>query len=98
MNITDIKIRKTYQDDTRLRAIVSLTIDGDFAVHNIKVIEGSQRMFVAMPSRRDENGTFRDICHPVTAEARAQLESRILTAYTEHIEAQTDHQPHTPIQ
>jgi stage V sporulation protein G len=71
MNITDIKIRKTYQDDTRLRAIVSLTIDGDFAVHNIKVIEGSQRMFVAMPSRRDENGTFRDICHPVTAEARA---------------------------
>ena len=62
MNITNIKIRRTYEDN-RLRALVSLTLEGDFAVHDIKVIEGSERLFVAMPSRRDEQGSFRDICH-----------------------------------
>mgnify|MGYP003227288100 CR=1 FL=1 len=57
MNITNIKIRRTYEDN-RLRALVSLTLEGDFAVHDIKVIEGSERLFVAMPSRRDEQGSF----------------------------------------
>ena len=60
MNITDIRIRKIYED-ARLKALVSVTIDGDLAVHDIKVIEGPERLFVAMPSRKDENGTFRDI-------------------------------------
>ena len=54
MNITDIRIRRTYQD-ARLRAVVSVTIDNDLAIHDIKVIEGPQRLFVAMPSRRDEH-------------------------------------------
>ena len=62
MNITDIRIRKIYED-ARLKALVSVTIDGDLAVHDIKVIEGPERLFVAMPSRKDENGTFRDIAH-----------------------------------
>ena len=65
MNITDIRIRKIYED-ARLKALVSVTIDGDLAVHDIKVIEGPERLFVAMPSRKDENGTFRDIAHPIT--------------------------------
>ena len=73
MNITDIRIRKIY-DDARLKALVSVTIDGDLAVHDIKVIEGPERLFVAMPSRKDENGTFRDIAHPITPEARRVLE------------------------
>ena len=60
MNITDIRIRRTYQD-ARLRAVVSVTIDNDLAIHDIKVIEGPQRLFVAMPSRRDEGGVYRDI-------------------------------------
>ena len=81
MQITDIKIRRTYQD-TRLRALVSL------AVHDIKVIEGPERLFVAMPSRRDENGVFRDIAHPITTGARRQLEDAILSAYAEHMAAQ----------
>ncbi len=85
MNITNIKIRRTYED-SRLRALVSLTLEGDFAVHDIKIIEGSERLFVAMPSRRDEQGTFRDICHPITAEARQTLEDRILTAYREYLD------------
>ena len=84
MNITDIRIRRTYQD-TRLKALVSVTIDNDLAVHDIKVIEGPERLFVAMPSRKDDNGVFRDICHPITPEARATLEGTILQAYHEYL-------------
>ena len=83
MKITDIRIRKTF-DNGRLRALVSLTIDGDFAIHDIKVIDGPERLFVAMPSRRDEQGVFRDICHPITADARNGLESIVLEAYQSH--------------
>lgn len=92
MNITNIKIRRTYED-SRLRALVSLTLEGDFAVHDIKIIEGSERLFVAMPSRRDEQGTFRDICHPITAEARQGMEEKILAAYQEHLAQAAKHQP-----
>ena len=84
MNITDIRIRKICTDG-RLKALVSITVDHDLAVHDIKVIEGPQRLFVAMPSRRDENGTFRDISHPITAEARQQLEEAVLLAYEDHL-------------
>jgi stage V sporulation protein G len=66
--------------------MVSITVDHDFAVHDIKVIEGPERLFVAMPSRKDDNGIFRDVAHPITAEARAVVEERILSAYREHIE------------
>ncbi len=84
MNITDIRIRKLYED-ARLKALVSVTVDGDLAVHDIKVIEGPERLFVAMPSRKDENGTFRDITHPITPEARHTLENAILERYQEAI-------------
>lgn len=84
MTITDIRIRKLY-DEARLKALVSVTIDGDLAVHDIKIIEGPERLFVAMPSRRDETGTFRDIAHPITSTARQTLEEAILTHYHEYI-------------
>lgn len=84
MNITDIRIRKTYTEN-RLRALVSITVDYDLAVHDIKVIEGPERLFVAMPSRKDENGSFRDIAHPITPQARKQLEDAILNAYEQHL-------------
>ena len=84
MNITDIKIRRTYTD-SRMRALVSITVDNDFAVHDIKVIEGDDRLFVAMPSRKEENGTFRDIAHPITATARKTLEDAILQAYQDYL-------------
>lgn len=85
MNITDIRVRRTYQD-TRLRALVSITVDHDLAVHDIKVIEGPERLFVAMPSRKDDSGVFRDIAHPITADSRSIIESRILAAYQEHLD------------
>ena len=89
MNITDIRIRKTYSDN-RLRALVSITVDYDLAVHDIKIIEGTERLFVAMPSRKDENGTFRDISHPITPQARKQLEDAVLQAYQQYITQQQE--------
>lgn len=85
MNITEIKIRKLYNEG-RLRALVSIIIDSDFAVHDIKVIEGPSRVFVAMPSRKEPNGTFRDVTHPITAESRKQLEEAVLEEYKSFIE------------
>ena len=87
MHVTDIRIRRTYQD-SRLKALVSVTVDGDLAVHDIKVIEGPQRLFVAMPSRKDESGTFRDIAHPITPQARKQLEDAVLGAYEQYLAQQ----------
>ena len=80
MNITDTKIRKIFKEGA-LRAIVSVTLDECLAIHDIKVIQGNSRLFVAMPSRQDENGIYRDIIHPIYPEAREKLENEILTAY-----------------
>ncbi|MCL1904336.1 MAG: septation regulator SpoVG [Oscillospiraceae bacterium] len=87
LEISDIRIRKILQEG-RLRAVVSLTIDNSIAVHDIKLVQGDERMFVAMPSRRDEAGTFRDIIHPINPEARSQLETMILKAYDEYLNAE----------
>lgn len=82
MTITDIKIRKIIPTG-RLRGVISVTFDDMFAVHDIKVVQGDERLFVAMPSRRDDNGTFRDIVHPITMQARGEIEGRILDAFKE---------------
>jgi stage V sporulation protein G len=84
MTITDIKIRKIIPDG-RLRAVISITIDNMLAVHDIKVVQGEERLFVAMPSRKDESNNFRDIVHPISPEARAIIEGTILKAYEEHM-------------
>ncbi|MCR5542323.1 MAG: SpoVG family protein [Ruminococcus sp.] len=82
MKITGIKIRKI-SESGRLRGIVSVTFDDVLAVHDIKIVQGEHRIFAAMPSRRDENGEFRDIVHPITASAREEIEDRILRAFEE---------------
>lgn len=84
MEITDVKIRKIFTEG-RLRAIVSVTIDNMLAVHDIKVVQGDVRLFVAMPNRQDENGVFRDIVHPISMKARRQLEQQILDAYYQNL-------------
>lgn len=86
MDISDIKIRKILSDDNRLKAIVSITIDDLIAIHDIKVVQGNERLFVAMPSRKDESGNFRDIIHPITASAREQIENSILSAYNNYMD------------
>lgn len=85
MNITDIKIRKIIPEG-RLRAVISITVDNMVAIHDIKVVQGDERLFVAMPSRKNESGIFRDIVHPISPEARQLIEGQILEAYTRHIE------------
>ncbi len=84
MEITDIKIRRIVTEG-RLRAVVSITIDHMLAVHDIKVVQGDERLFAAMPSRKDENGVFRDIVHPITVSSRKMLEDEILEAYNRHM-------------
>ena len=84
MEITDIKIRRIISEG-RLRAVVSVTIDHMLAVHDIKVVQGDERLFVAMPSRKDENGVFRDIVHPISVSARKMLEDEVLDAYSRHM-------------
>lgn len=87
MNISDIRIRKILQDG-RLRAVVSMTVDNSLAVHDIKIVQGDDRLFVAMPSRKDETGIFRDIVHPISPDARSDIEERIISVYEEHLSAQ----------
>jgi stage V sporulation protein G len=86
MNITDIKIRKIFTEG-KVRAVVSIILDGDFAVHDLKVIEGVERLFVAMPNRRSEDGRFQDIVHPISTDARTQLEAIVLEKYKEAVES-----------
>lgn len=82
MTITDIKVRKIISTG-KLKAVVSITFDNFFAVHDIKVVQGENRLFVAMPSRRDESGVFRDIVHPISTQAREVIENTVLGAYNE---------------
>ncbi len=84
MEITDIKIRKIITEG-RLRAVVSITVDHMLAVHDIKIVQGDERLFIAMPSRKDENGIFRDIVHPILPDARKVIEESILDAYQKHL-------------
>ena len=84
MKITEIKIRKTF-DEGKLKAIVSVVFDKCLAVHDIKIIDIGTRKFVAMPSRIDENGIYRDIVHPILAESRGMIETEILDAYERYV-------------
>ncbi len=80
MEITDIKFRHL-QEVGRLKALVSVTFDDVFAVHDIKIIDGQDRLFLAMPSRRMPDGKYRDIVHPIGPALRAELEDKVITAY-----------------
>ncbi len=85
MEITDIQFRQVNQEG-RLRALVSVTFDRTFAVHDIKVIDGPERLFLAMPSRRMPDGRYRDIVHPVGADMRARLEQAVLSEYQQKMQ------------
>ena len=80
MQITDIKVRKLF-DQGPMKAIVSVTFDGQLAVHDIKVIYAREKLFIVMPSRKNPDDTYRDIVHPINAEFRSMLENAVLEAY-----------------
>ena len=80
MIITDVKIRKTFEEGP-MKAIVSVTFDNELALHDIKVINAREKLFVVMPSRKNPDGTFRDIVHPINSDFRHALEEEVLDAY-----------------
>ena len=80
MQITDVRVRKVAKEG-KMRAVVSITIDNEFVVHDIKVIEGEKGLFIAMPSRKASDGEYRDIAHPTNSETRDRIQSLILEAY-----------------
>lgn len=82
MNITDVRIRKL-TDVGKMKAIVSVTFDDAIVIHDIKIIQGNDSLFIAMPSRRLPNGEFRDVAHPINAEARAEIERIVFEKYQE---------------
>ncbi len=88
MNITDVRIRLVKKEDSKLKAVASITIDDAFAIHDIKIVEGSDGCFIAMPSRKTAEGEYRDMAHPINAEARNALINVIMDAYTKALSAQ----------
>ena len=82
MEISDIKVRKLFEDGP-MKAIVSVTFDGQLALHDIKVINVRDKHFIVMPSRKNPDGTFRDIVHPINSSFRVELENAVIEAYNE---------------
>ena len=86
MRITDVRIRKV-EKEGKMKAVVSITIDEEFVVHDIKIIEGEKGLFIAMPSRKAADGEYRDIAHPINSDTRDSIQRLILDKYQETIAA-----------
>ena len=82
MNITDVRVRKVAKEG-KMKAVVSITIDEEFVVHDIKVIEGEKGLFIAMPSRKATDGEYRDIAHPINSSTRDKIQTIIFEKYQE---------------
>lgn len=81
MKISDVKIRLVTKENSKLKAVVSLVIDDSLAIHDIKVIENEKGKIIAMPAKKNENGTYRDIIHPINSQTREEMSAIILKAY-----------------
>ncbi|MRG27025.1 septation regulator SpoVG [Laceyella tengchongensis] len=90
MEITDVRLRRVNREG-RMRAIASITIDSEFVVHDIRVIDGNNGMFVAMPSKRTPDGEFRDIAHPISPLSREKIEAAVLAEYYRAGELEAEH-------
>lgn len=84
MHVTDVRVRKILTEG-KMKAIVSVTLDDAFVVHDVKVVEGQNGLFVAMPSRRMPDGEFRDIAHPINSSARELIQDAVLQAYEQNL-------------
>ena len=87
MNITDVRVRKVTKEG-KMKAVVSIMIDDEFVVHDIKVIEGEKGLFIAMPSRKATDGEYRDIAHPINSKTRNEIQDIILQKYEETLAAE----------
>lgn len=93
MNITDVRVRKVAKEG-KMKAVVSITFDDEFVVHDIKVIEGEKGLFIAMPSRKAADGEYRDIAHPINSVTRDRIQTLILDKYQE-VMSEADEQGET---
>ena len=89
MNITDVRIRKV-TDEGKMKAIVSITFDNEFVVHDIKIIDGQNGLFIAMPSKKMNEGDFRDIAHPILSETRNKIKDAIFSEYEKLLKEQDE--------
>ena len=87
MIITDVKVRKLFSGEEPMKAIVSVTFDNQIALHDIKVIYAREKLFIVMPSRKNPDGSYRDIVHPINADFRTYVEETVLKAYDEALAA-----------
>ncbi len=90
MQITDVRVRKVVAKEGKLKAVVSITLDNEFVVHDIKVIEGEKGLFIAMPSRKASDGEYRDIAHPINSSTRELIQKQILEKYEAAMLENTD--------
>ena len=90
MKITNVSIRKSDREDSHMKAIASVLLDDEFAVHDIRIIEGTKGLFIAMPSRKTSSGGYRDIAHPISQEVRTMFEKEILDAYEKSLNEPTE--------
>ena len=88
MKISDVRIRLVNKDDNKLKGVASITIEDCFVVHDIKVILGNDGLFIAMPSRKTNDGEYKDIAHPLNTETRELIKNAILTAYNDELNKQ----------
>ena len=89
MQVTDVRVRKVAKEG-KMKAVVSITLDNEFVVHDIKVIEGEKGMFIAMPSRKAADGEYRDIAHPINSQTRDRIQEMILQKYEQTLEEEKE--------
>lgn len=88
MDISEVKIRRIFREG-KLKALVSITVGEDFAVHDIKIVDSGAKLLVVMPNRKDTSGRHMDIAHPISPAARSQLETAVLNSYEEKLQTQS---------
>ena len=86
MEVTDVRVRK-FSKEGKMKAVVSITLDEEFVIHDIKVIEGEKGLFIAMPSKKGLDGEFRDVAHPINTQIRERIQSAIMEGYNRALEA-----------
>ena len=86
MEVTDVRVRK-FSKEGKMKAVVSITLDEEFVIHDIKVIEGEKGLFIAMPSKRGLDGEYRDVAHPINTQIREKIQSAIMEGYNRALEA-----------
>lgn len=85
MNITDVRVKPIEKEDSKMKAVASITIDGEFVVHDIKVIESEKGLFVTMPSKKDSDGKFKDVAHPINTATRNSIQDTVIAKYKDVI-------------